>query len=389
MTQRHLLEYAVGPRAHLLAYYNFRAGEACFHYPDGEQMQTSSLMIPKDARYVYSLDNDSPWDLENEMRRDLASQNVKNLPPRLIAERIFTKTLSAETVLAKRTLLPIAEKGLQAPDTEKNQLLQQLIELNNWQEFLITPSNLHIESMDREKISGSLTLGDYTKAFLCSLETCRLLVPRRRSEVTFDSQTTRQVLADMKRAFDHKVAAQLEKQRSGALLCMTGTVDLDERDEIKYHSKYHSASVSDSSSIEFESEESSVSAPLHYPGRRGNFVGTGNHVLDGDLAKFYNSQNGSAIHQISFYCGRQRSLSIMFSKNSGFAKYLKSHDFSLTRHSLSPDSFTARIPEDMLRLLDIMVRENDFPQEEEAAIRREIEVAIRNNEYFPQRVYYV
>ena len=160
---------------------------------------------------MYNLENDSVWDLEEEIRKDLEATGVKALPPRLISERIVTKTLSPEAIAAQKAIIPIAEKGLEALDSEKKQMLSHLIELNKWGEFNVTPDNFSIESMDKDRISGSITMGPTTKPFFVNLHNCVLIVRRRKTEATSDRMSSRSVLKDMKRAYDHQMKVEASK----------------------------------------------------------------------------------------------------------------------------------------------------------------------------------
>jgi len=114
-----------------------------------------------------------------------------------------------------------------------------------------------------------------------------------------------------------------------------------------------------------------------YPGERGNFVIEENFVAF-EGARFFNSTNQSFVEFINFtHSQRECSLFLRFKKSdsadhSKFIKCISANGIDVSDHDRVSDGFKSVIPEQMKKLFELIIANNDFPQEEAVRILNHI-----------------
>lgn len=147
--QEDLLEYLIGPKAYFLDYYGFEINiTAKPQYP----------FTHGSHHFQYLLENNSIYDLENEMRDDLARVNTLSLPPALIEKRIFSKIQTKEAQEIRKECLPVLRRLAQATDEEVIAVKQCLIDHFGWNTHGLTPGDVRIHIDDKMRSDEKIVI---------------------------------------------------------------------------------------------------------------------------------------------------------------------------------------------------------------------------------------
>lgn len=170
MTRHDLLSYIIGPDALLFNYYGLYVTTTKPTFPFRHSSCTGTS-------FGYTLDNDSSYALEEEIRTDLLRVGV-SLPPRLITKSEETKPILPEVQALLDIILPKLHNLSTISDEELVILKQKLIDFNGWGVYEITHSDISFLSATGHLpiITGTLTKWGYGRTFTMKINDCRFIL---------------------------------------------------------------------------------------------------------------------------------------------------------------------------------------------------------------------
>ncbi len=156
-----LLEHIVGPKNFLFDEYRLKIGDGpgAAQYPFGHP-----LVLNGKKCLGYSLDNLSPYDLENEIRSDLGKYISNDLPPRIIQSAEITRPLTPEVQNLRQFFMEKLVHWHSLEDDAKRQVIQKLIELSGWNEINIRAEDVvihEIEVCPNHEVKGSMSVKNH------------------------------------------------------------------------------------------------------------------------------------------------------------------------------------------------------------------------------------
>lgn len=169
-----LLEWLIGPKGFLLDRYGIT------YEP------TNKLKFPFKKKWLdlgYRLDNEGPYDLEEEIRNDL-SKNYIPLIPRIIQLEEKTKPITEEVKQILDKVMPFLKK-FPTPETQSGtppyqEFIELLWEFNGWDKLGVDPKNITLEEVERNKDpiigKGKVALGKSIWSFQFKSDDLILLI---------------------------------------------------------------------------------------------------------------------------------------------------------------------------------------------------------------------
>lgn len=139
LTRTDLLPYIIGPKAFLFDHWGF----SLFNSRDPK----FPFIVEKVGVFSFTLENDGPQDLEEEIRMNLGRNERNPHKPRLIDNFEKTKPMTPELSALREFILPILDKGASATEEEMVQVKQRLIAHNGWDLYEITPADIEFVSL--------------------------------------------------------------------------------------------------------------------------------------------------------------------------------------------------------------------------------------------------
>lgn len=233
MTRVDLLPYCFGPQADLFAHYNF-SNYSTSHYEHNDEevfyyafthpevpyvFSGGSVSVGYPVCFTYSLDNDGPKHLEDEIRTDLQSRGVDlNKYPRLITDDKVTKQMSPEAVLMDAGISPMIDRWATLSDAKKSDIKTYLMNHNQWKEL---PAEFEICFDDVQTPTlktGHVKLLDRTKKFTMQTSDFFLVVERRENELSSRIET-KNVLKDMVMEYNNKKYEEANPMNGHGIRC--------------------------------------------------------------------------------------------------------------------------------------------------------------------------
>lgn len=256
LNRQDLLDYVVGIKGDLFAYYGFETyipkekfSSKINSYFSHPQVEDELIWYGREGHYspiyfTYSLDNDSAYDFEDEIRTDLKGRNVP-LPPRFILTREYTKPITPEIQQVQDIIMPILTKyfiyfiveeetSQQNPSQEElDMVINTLVKHNGWEKFNLTSDNFQIHSLLGEGnttgvLMGFIKIGNCRKPFTMKINDCLIIIQRNIKQNTASRHSSLEVLTDMKEQDEHKkYEASLQKPGS-ITVCASRNFNLDD-----------------------------------------------------------------------------------------------------------------------------------------------------------------
>lgn len=191
MNRTDLLDYLVGPKGFLLDQYGIvsspTAGTGNVEYPFQQQ----------NVCREYHLQNKGPWDLEEEIRTNLAKY-TKYLPERLIKQREVTMQFSDAQMQMQKEMVPTFVHWDSQQPFLRAKHLGIICAFNGWQGYGISAKNFWFDqsSCNDEQIKGVLTWKGH-HAIKLDLRTFHLIIEKE-GVPNPDTVSTKKDLDDLK-----------------------------------------------------------------------------------------------------------------------------------------------------------------------------------------------
>ncbi len=161
--RRDLLEYLVGPKAFMFDYYDI--------FPvlieeRGKSLEAFTYIDPYFFNYhklSYQLQNPSPFDLEDEIRRDrlriAEDHRVQiSLPPRIVQEEEVTIRLSNTMMQYAQDLFQKTQRWGILTQEEKNGVVCAIYSYNGWNAYNLETLSLEEVQFHQDKAEGKLSI---------------------------------------------------------------------------------------------------------------------------------------------------------------------------------------------------------------------------------------
>lgn len=150
LTRVDLLNSIIGP-PFLLDYCGFEFVETDTKFPF-----FISELGPDSQRFGFTLENEDPIDLLQEIEYNLSYNNCRSYKPTPTLNLEGVKPPAPEVSALSEQILPILNLGESASKEAMDEAKEKIIRFNHWDQFSITPEDLEIETFHESYIQGWL-----------------------------------------------------------------------------------------------------------------------------------------------------------------------------------------------------------------------------------------